>query len=205
MPQGGYRIPQQGQIQLVIKNPNKTAVKLFLVPYDLRDMQAGSKTFVRQKCFATTEREGNDFPIHKECAQIGKQSLRYLIHLHICCPSKGRYYLYRNIRVVFANRVPDGKEQLRNENMVPDPKYSLWKPQYETRGSISSQSEVVRQRYSINDQVSLDCKSTNMEFGAAGSALANECDIDNRNKIVQVSHMGRNIEARIGWGRNDHQ
>ena len=34
-PGGGYRIPEKGQLQIIIKNPNKTAVKLFLIPYDL--------------------------------------------------------------------------------------------------------------------------------------------------------------------------
>lgn len=37
-PKGGYRIPEQGQLQIILKNPNKTAVKLFLVPYDLGGM-----------------------------------------------------------------------------------------------------------------------------------------------------------------------
>merc|ERR1711939_833234 len=54
--------------------------------------------------------------------------LRYLIHLHICCTGKGRYYLYKSIRVVFANRVPDGKEKLRNEISLPEPRFSTYKP-----------------------------------------------------------------------------
>src|SRR5205814_32911 len=52
-PGGSYRIPQKGQIQIVIKNPNKTAVKLFLVPYDLQGMEAGTKTFIRQRSYST--------------------------------------------------------------------------------------------------------------------------------------------------------
>jgi hypothetical protein len=44
--------------------------------------------------------------------------------------------LYKSIRVVFANRVPDGKEKLRNEIQLPEPKYSAYKP---TRDSIVSQ------------------------------------------------------------------
>jgi hypothetical protein len=34
-----------------IKNPNKTAVKLFLLPYDLTRMEPGTKTSIRQRCF----------------------------------------------------------------------------------------------------------------------------------------------------------
>lgn len=129
---GCYRIPQKGQLQIVIKNPNKTAVKLFLVQYDLRDMEPGTKTFIRQKSYSApgaglagdeVAAKGVSVSDHKE-----KDSLRYLIHLHIVCPSRGRYYLFKNIRVVFANRVPDGKEKLRNETTWPEPKFSTWRP-----------------------------------------------------------------------------
>ncbi|KAA8910555.1 hypothetical protein FN846DRAFT_897998 [Sphaerosporella brunnea] len=123
---GSYRIPQRGQLQIVIKNPNKTAVKLFLVPYDLRDMEPGTKTFIRQKSYSVGG-ELLDVPMLNR--QKEKDSLRYLIHLHIVCPSRGRYYLFRSLRVVFANRVPDGKERLRNETLWPEPKYSAWKPE----------------------------------------------------------------------------
>ena len=139
-PGGCYRIPEQGQLQIIIKNPNKTAVKLFLVPYDLEGMESGSKTFVRQRSYSAGPildmpaqgQKYQDPEASKDTSTYSKASqdrpiLRYLIHLNICSPSKGRYYLYKNIRVVFANRVPDGKEKLRNELQVPDPKYSPWK------------------------------------------------------------------------------
>jgi hypothetical protein len=140
-PGGSYRIPQQGQLQIIIKNPNKTAVKLFLVPYDLSDMEPGQKTFIRQRSYSAgpiidmpvnaRTNLGTDRP---EAALSNSEDprdrpvLRYLIHLHICCPSKGRYFLYKSVRVVFANRVPDGKEKLRNEVQLPDPKYGVYKP-----------------------------------------------------------------------------
>jgi len=135
-PQGSYRIPQQGQLQIIIKNPNKTAVKLFLVPYDLSGMTPGTKTFVRQRSY--TAGPIVDMPLNtsnQPAASISnaehpldRPTLRYLIHVHICCPSKNRFYLYRSIRVVFANRVPDGKERLRSEIQLPEPKYTNWKP-----------------------------------------------------------------------------
>jgi len=148
-PYGGYRIPQQGQLQIVIKNPNKTAVKLFLVPYNLRDMEVGTKTFVRQKSYAAGDALLDEVLPAQEQPKIRhreRESLRYLIHLHICCPSRGRYYLYRNIRVVFANRVPDGKEKLRNEVLLPSPKYSSWKPGKESTSVCSSLSSGGRKR-----------------------------------------------------------
>ncbi|KAL3467589.1 hypothetical protein BJX64DRAFT_145745 [Aspergillus heterothallicus] len=144
-PGGSYRIPQQGQLQVMIKNPNKTAVKLFLVPYDLSDMEPGTKTFVRQRSYSAgpildmplsaRSNYGTDRPeaslTNSEDPQ-DKPVLRYLIHLNICCPAKGRYYLHSTIRVVFANRVPDGKEKLRNEIQHPEPRYSPYKSTRET-------------------------------------------------------------------------
>ncbi|WPG97298.1 Hypothetical protein R9X50_00007200 [Acrodontium crateriforme] len=140
-PGGSYRIPQQGQLQIIIKNPNKTAVKLFLVPYDLSDMEPGQKTFIRQRSYSAgpiidmplTSRKnlGTDRPeasLNATDDPHEKPTLRYLIHLHICCPAKGRYFLYKSVRVVFANRVPDGKEKLRNEIQMPEPRYSVYRP-----------------------------------------------------------------------------
>ncbi|KAJ1333517.1 DUF4210 domain-containing protein [Microdochium nivale] len=126
-PGGSYRIPEKGQVQIIIKNPNKTAVKLFLIPYDLAGMEPGTKTFIRQRSYSAGPAIEN-MPTIADTGSEERPILRYLIHLHICCPSKGRFYLYKSIRVVFANRVPDGKERLRNEVSTPEPKFSSYKP-----------------------------------------------------------------------------
>ncbi|KAI6759244.1 hypothetical protein HG530_009924 [Fusarium avenaceum] len=126
-PGGSYRIPEKGQIQIIIKNPNKTAVKLFLVPYDLTGMEPGTKTFVRQRSSSAGPIIDNA-PATSEASTDDRPILRYLAHLHICCPAKGRFYLYKSIRIVFANRVPDGKEKLRNETTWPEPRYTTYKP-----------------------------------------------------------------------------
>ena len=130
-PGGSYRIPQKGQLQIVIKNPNKTAVKLFLVPYDLSGMEPGTRTFIRQRSYSTgpiLEVPVGESQLTNGESSAERPTLRYLIHLHICCPSRGRFYLYKSIRVVFANRVPDGKEKLRNEIQLPDPRWMTYKP-----------------------------------------------------------------------------
>lgn len=150
-PGGSYRIPQVGQLQIVIKNPNKTAVKLFLVPYDLSDMEPGQKTFIRQRSYSagpiidmplsSRKNLGTDRPeasLSSSDDPNDRPILRYLIHLNICCPSKGRFYLYKSIRVVFANRVPDGKEKLRNEIQMPEPRYSTYKATRDTMVSHAS-------------------------------------------------------------------
>ncbi|KAK4230005.1 hypothetical protein QBC38DRAFT_61874 [Podospora fimiseda] len=127
-PGGRYRIPEKGQLQIIIKNQNKTAVKLFLVPYDLAGMEAGTKTFIRQRSYSAGPIMDIPTVTLSSSSSMDKPTLRYLIHLHICCPSKGRFYLYKAIRVVFANRVPDGKEKLRNEITWPDPRFAPYKP-----------------------------------------------------------------------------
>ncbi|RCI10597.1 hypothetical protein L249_4402 [Ophiocordyceps polyrhachis-furcata BCC 54312] len=122
-PGGSYRIPEKGQVQIVIKNQNKSAIKLFLVPYDLAGMEPGTKTFIRQRSYSSGPIIANNGP-EKE----SRPMLRYLVHLHICCPARGRFYLYKSIRVVFANRVPDGMEKLSNDTTWPEPRFSPYKP-----------------------------------------------------------------------------
>jgi hypothetical protein len=158
-PGGSYRIPQKGQLQIIIKNPNKTAVKLFLVPYDLEGMEPGTKTFIRQRSYSAgpildipviaSKPEG---PLHNADGPKEKPVLRYLIHLNICSPSRSRFYLYQGIRVVFANRVPDDKEKLRNEIQLPEPRYSPYKPAKDvamgTAGAKLAQEKAFRRRSS---------------------------------------------------------
>jgi hypothetical protein len=142
-PGGSYRIPQQGHLQIIIKNSNKTAVKLFIVPYDLTGMEPGTKTFIRQKIYSSgpiiespigSTAFGWDGRT-KMAAANRKSSLRYLIHLNICCPAKGRFFLYQRLRVVFANRVPDNKEHLENDTQLGG--YSPYKPNRDTQTASS--------------------------------------------------------------------
>ncbi|XWW97820.1 hypothetical protein V2A60_005807 [Cordyceps javanica] len=139
-PGGSYRIPEKGQIQIVVKNQNKTAVKLFLVPYDLTGMPPGTKTFIRQRSYSHGPIIDNLPNLSSSAAAVamGRPTLRYLVHLHICSPSKGRFYLYKSIRIVFANRVPEGKEKLRNETTCPEPRFTPYKPLRQMHPPLSS-------------------------------------------------------------------
>lgn len=151
-PGGSYRIPQRGQLQIMIKNPNKTAVKLFLVPYDLEGMEPGTKTFIRQRCYSAGSIIDDALPFKIEPTAIGttdpksKPTLRYLIHLNLCCTSRGRFYLYQHIRVVFANRVPDGKEKLQNEIQQPEPRFSTYKPNRDPAAGSSASARSAADR-----------------------------------------------------------
>ena len=141
VPVGGcYRIPQRGQLQILIKSPNKTAVKLFLLPYDLAGMEPGTKTFVRQRSYSSgpiiekpiSSKPASDSETGAKPTLKDKPSLRYLIQLNICCLSRGRFYLYKSIQVVFANRVPDNKENLKVDLLWPEPRYSPYKAKSES-------------------------------------------------------------------------
>ncbi|KFZ07746.1 hypothetical protein V501_06221 [Pseudogymnoascus sp. VKM F-4519 (FW-2642)] len=152
-PGGCYRIPEKGQLQIIIKNPNKTAVKLFLVPYDLEGMEPGTKTFIRQRSYSAgpimdiPPTSTSSSTQQQQPEQNERATLRYLIHLHICSPARGRFYLYKSIRVVFANRVPDGKEKLRNELQFPEPRFTSYKPVRDTIPNPSAISPASEKAY----------------------------------------------------------
>ncbi|KAF2967520.1 hypothetical protein GQX73_g6052 [Xylaria multiplex] len=166
-PGGSYRIPEKGQIQIIIKNPNKTAVKLFLVPYDLAGMEPGTKTFVRQRSYSNGPIIDN-MPSLKGDSSADRPILRYLVHLHICCLSRGRFYLYKNIRVVFANRVPDGKEKLRNEITLPEPRFTPYKA---IRVMHPPSSSGTGPGASLAADAALRRRSAGLYFGGAGRAF----------------------------------
>jgi hypothetical protein len=141
-PPGAFRIPAKGQLQILIRNPSKTVVKVFLVPYDLRQMPCWSRTVIRQKSYIVGEDVAEDSMVDDSASQRGQGTLRFAIHLQFLClpsPSNGngdkppsvaaggeedpdvedpvkqhkRIYLFKSIRVVFSHRVPDGKERLK--------------------------------------------------------------------------------------------
>jgi hypothetical protein len=56
--------------------------------------------------------------------------LQYAVHLRIKSPRKKKFYLYRNIRVVFPHRVPDESCNLKTYYDLPDqPRYYPYSPE----------------------------------------------------------------------------
>lgn len=64
------KLPPKGIVQLTVINPSKTPIKTFLVKYDLSQMPAKTKTFIRQKT-------------------VTKSLLRYAVHLKFKSSKKG--------------------------------------------------------------------------------------------------------------------
>ena len=141
---GSYRIPEQGQLQIIIQNPNKTAVKVFIVSYDLTGMEAGMKTFIRQRSYSVEDGDLLAKGQHGQFAHRTKQKLRYMVHLNICCPTQGKFFLYHQIRVVFANRVPDTEGQLRCETLVPSPMFSPYHPPRRSRPTSTASTPLMK-------------------------------------------------------------
>ena len=65
----GYLMSKQGRIQATILDPENCVIRIFLIPYDVRDMPPRSQTFVRQRIHSVSEE--------------GKKTLQYHIHFRL--------------------------------------------------------------------------------------------------------------------------
>lgn len=88
--EGGYRVPPKGQVQLVIKNQLGTIMKILLVPYDLKDMPAGTQAPLRRVWYgeATHHEPHLDPSAHNPHDKDAppKEVIRYAVHLKFVCP-----------------------------------------------------------------------------------------------------------------------
>jgi hypothetical protein len=100
----------------MIKNPKCTAVKVFLIPFDFRDMPINSKTFIRQKSYCSQKNPNGNR--HDD-------RLRFAIHLNFQMTQKKHLLLQSGIRVVFSPRPLESDEILKIVYHGPsDPKYT---------------------------------------------------------------------------------
>ncbi|XP_075302904.1 atos homolog protein B-like [Opisthocomus hoazin] len=104
----GYSVPKTGTIQVTLFNPNKTAVKMFLVMYDLQDMPANHMTFLRHRIFLVPvgEEEGATVaPSNPLGTGPPRRVLCYLMHLRFHSSKSGKIYLHDDIRLLFSRKL----------------------------------------------------------------------------------------------------
>ncbi|KAJ3074167.1 hypothetical protein HDU98_011919, partial [Podochytrium sp. JEL0797] len=130
---GGWRVPTKGQLQIIIKNPAGTAVKIYLLPYDFRDMPPNTKTFLRQKIYVVKSQQPSSLSLpststpsttRSPSSTSSKDRLRDAIHVHFQFTSRKRLYVTRQIRVVFGHKGVESDEKCRVVTEGPrNPKY----------------------------------------------------------------------------------
>lgn len=81
MPRKGYSIPLTGTVQATLLNPLGLVVRMFVVPYDFRDMPAMSQTFIRQRVLSSHDDRVTDVELNKLTTAQQMKLLRYAIHL----------------------------------------------------------------------------------------------------------------------------
>ena len=121
----GYRVAPVGQLQLVIKTPTK-AVKVFLVPYDLRQLPVGGRLLARERTYVSTATHS---PLSSSSSPArSAETLRYAVQLQfVCLPSSPldsrstlpdaepslAYYVSKTVKVVFTSCPPESHEVVR--------------------------------------------------------------------------------------------
>ncbi|XP_049283356.1 uncharacterized protein LOC125763833 [Anopheles funestus] len=140
LPRKGYSIPRTGTVQATLLNPLGTVVRMFVVPYDFRDMPAMSTTFIRQRILACDDSSlkllGKNIEQLSNAEQM--KLLRYAIHLRFQTSRSGKLSLHTDIRLLISRRTDcdtaaahaknllESPNELKVVTIIPDsPKFSL--------------------------------------------------------------------------------
>ncbi|KAJ3408906.1 hypothetical protein HDV05_004693 [Chytridiales sp. JEL 0842] len=219
---GGYRLPPKGQLQIVIKNPSRTAVKVFLIPYDFRDMPPNTKTFLRQKIYSTTASSPSttssrttqrnrmsltgSSPLRTSPLSQPAERLRDAIHVQFHCTDKKKLYLTKSIRVVYSQRAPDKEDKMRVVCEGPgEVRYIPCKgegmPKLEKNSLQRSVHEVVSGLSVSSVESSLGLPPTSINLATASHhPLQN----GSRSPTRRRSSFGMNMMAHAGVSMSDY-
>ncbi|KFB46584.1 hypothetical protein ZHAS_00014622 [Anopheles sinensis] len=123
LPRKGYSIPRTGTVQATLLNPLGTVVRMFVVPYDFRDMPAMSTTFIRQRILACDESSlkllGKNIEQLSNAEQM--KLLRYAIHLRFQTSRSGKLSLHTDIRLLISRRTDCDTAAAHAKNLLESP------------------------------------------------------------------------------------
>uniref|UniRef100_A0A182JMY5 DUF4210 domain-containing protein n=1 Tax=Anopheles atroparvus TaxID=41427 RepID=A0A182JMY5_ANOAO len=123
LPRKGYSIPRSGTVQATLLNPLGTVVRMFVVPYDFRDMPAMSTTFIRQRILACDESSlqllGKNIEQLSNAEQM--KLLRYAIHLRFQTSRSGKLSLHTDIRLLISRRTDCDTAAAHAKNLLESP------------------------------------------------------------------------------------
>ena len=122
----GYAVPETGRIQLVIRTPSNAIAKLLLIPYDMSNMEPGTKTFLRHRIWLDGPVEGLDEDDTAPRATAPGKRLCVSVHLRLCRPpvsphrrAKPWIYLCDRMDLVFHARQLDSCTRTIVETISP--------------------------------------------------------------------------------------
>ncbi|XP_016979470.1 uncharacterized protein LOC108044831 [Drosophila rhopaloa] len=152
LPRKGYSVPRTGTVQATLLNPMGTVVRMFVIPYDMRDMPPLHRTFIRQRILAEELSQDQDAgpkmprspTVTSTTSKLGHfisaeqmKRLRYSIHLRFQTSRSGRLCLHTDIRLLISRRtdcdtaaahakgVLEAPNELVTDTMMPaEPRYS---------------------------------------------------------------------------------
>lgn len=119
----GYRVAAVGQLQILVRTAT-AAVKVFVIPYDLRELDDGARLLARERTYVSQPEAAaasTTPPRTREC-------LRYAVQLQFACATDADgergYYVARTIKLVFTASPAERDAAVRVERadeVVPAP------------------------------------------------------------------------------------
>lgn len=108
LPRKGYTVPRCGTVQATLLNPVGTVVRMFVIPYDMRDMPTLHQTFIRQRILADTGVQTNNDIHHQYGAE---KELPDAINGKESCSRTTRYQKQQNRSPKQLHEQPSSSQQ----------------------------------------------------------------------------------------------